>query len=334
MNAPLSFVFPAYLRDKIIIGHDLPPEFHAPIPMAACNTYRWPGGMYSEQTLVGKGYAFCMLNFDIQESILLEPLALLSFNTIQYTLQGNCRCELTGYGPVPLMQGTYMSLYVPEGRHKAWFTTGRYNFFYILALEEHLSLLSEEHPSLRPLIQHMRQSSKLGLMTDRMRIDMDVLEIINEISTCTKKGIGLELAMQAALLKLMVHYDDHLRRGAVPLKHSVEIQAISIREYITRNLTDPDKVHIAALATLFRMSRSSLERIFKKHFGLSIGDFVHDTRLGMAFELLRSGKKNIQEAAESVGYDYVSSFSREFKKKYGYAPKEVKHGISELDAKP
>ncbi|GHT59963.1 hypothetical protein FACS1894109_16850 [Spirochaetia bacterium] len=76
------------------------------------------------------------------------------------------------------------------------------------------------------------------------------------------------------------------------------------------------------LATLCRISSRHLARCFQELYGKSPHEFLMETRLQAAKELLRNASNNISEVAERTGYDTIYSFSRAFKHFYGVSPRE------------
>ena len=85
---------------------------------------------------------------------------------------------------------------------------------------------------------------------------------------------------------------------------------------------------IADLAELCHISESSFRRLFRAYTGLAPQDYAARLRIGKARLLLESGAMSVAEAAEAVGYQDSSYFSRVFKLKTGILPKDVlKNGV-------
>jgi AraC-like DNA-binding protein len=68
------------------------------------------------------------------------------------------------------------------------------------------------------------------------------------------------------------------------------------------------------LAKTAGMSRSGFALNFKKQVGVAPMDYLTNWRMQIACDLLQSGKKNIEDVANSVGYASASAFSVAFKK--------------------
>ncbi|MGN6713049.1 response regulator transcription factor [Anaerocolumna jejuensis] len=65
-------------------------------------------------------------------------------------------------------------------------------------------------------------------------------------------------------------------------------------------------------------------KLFKKKYGQSIGSYILDCRMERAKEMLQNSSLSVSEVAMKIGYDNFPYFSRLFKKKTGYAPKDYK----------
>jgi ligand-binding sensor domain-containing protein/AraC-like DNA-binding protein/signal transduction histidine kinase len=78
----------------------------------------------------------------------------------------------------------------------------------------------------------------------------------------------------------------------------------------------------------FGMSRRNVLRKMKGVTGLSINEYIRNTRLKEAYSLLNKGAMNISEVAYTVGFTDPKYFSNCFKKLFGKLPSEVK-GMSE-----
>lgn len=77
------------------------------------------------------------------------------------------------------------------------------------------------------------------------------------------------------------------------------------------------------IAAKFGFERSYLHRIFKQRYGISIKQFILDTKMIRAKALLENGN-SVLEVAYIVGYSTEFNFSRAFKQYYGVAPSVLK----------
>jgi AraC-like DNA-binding protein len=92
--------------------------------------------------------------------------------------------------------------------------------------------------------------------------------------------------------------------------------------YIQQHLADP--LTVEHLAKISGMSSPSFHRLFKKVTGDSPVQFIKKARLSSAKHLIQNHGMKTSIAAQSVGYESASQFSREFKRLFGVAPSQQK----------
>lgn len=78
---------------------------------------------------------------------------------------------------------------------------------------------------------------------------------------------------------------------------------------------------ISAYAENCGMSEVNFRRLFREYTGKSPVEYRNDIRLENARRKLLSGEYNVSEAAESSGFSNLSFFTRLYKRKFGYTPK-------------
>lgn len=71
------------------------------------------------------------------------------------------------------------------------------------------------------------------------------------------------------------------------------------------------------------MSASQFYKVFKSIYGISPNQFMIDNKLIAARTLLETEDISVKEVAFRSGYESVSSFSRVFKKRFGFRPGEI-----------
>lgn len=105
-------------------------------------------------------------------------------------------------------------------------------------------------------------------------------------------------------------------------------QMIPTIKYLERNFKND--ISIDEIAKFASMSISSLHDNFKKATSLSPIQFIKQLRLHNAHSLLLTGY-NASNAAFESGYNNSAQFSREFKRLFGYSPKELKHNKDSIN---
>lgn len=82
----------------------------------------------------------------------------------------------------------------------------------------------------------------------------------------------------------------------------------------------PEKLSLELLAKECALNKYHLAKEFKKHTGFSPGEYIINTRISRAKELLQYSNLPVAEIAEQVGIDNVSHFIRLFKDRVEQTP--------------
>ncbi len=95
-----------------------------------------------------------------------------------------------------------------------------------------------------------------------------------------------------------------------------------IRDFVVAHL-DRD-LTIDLIAAEVGASASTIQRHFKEQSGMTIFDFVRQSRLEAARAALVHDGIQVSRAAHLAGYNNISSFTTAFRKAYGMTPKQVR----------
>jgi AraC-like DNA-binding protein len=93
--------------------------------------------------------------------------------------------------------------------------------------------------------------------------------------------------------------------------------------FIKKNYPHPLKMQ--EIANNLYISEKHLYRLFRNRFGVSPQTFLIETRMQIAFELLKNSNFSVTEIANSVGYISLPSFIKIFTKYYGASPSAIRH---------
>ncbi|MBO5907015.1 MAG: AraC family transcriptional regulator [Clostridia bacterium] len=92
------------------------------------------------------------------------------------------------------------------------------------------------------------------------------------------------------------------------------------KKYISENLSE--KLSIKELCDTVGCSKSTLTSAFKKSYGITLVEYITDSRISRAEILLKQGDLSINEIALLVGFSDQSYFSKVFSAKHGISPSE------------
>lgn len=99
------------------------------------------------------------------------------------------------------------------------------------------------------------------------------------------------------------------------------------KEYIDSHLTDMN-LSVTCAADELGVNPNTLSGRFKRMFGVSMADYIHRERVGMAVKLLATTKLPLAEICRLCGYGSVNTLYRAFEKYRGRSPSEYRSDIS------
>ena len=154
-----------------------------------------------------------------------------------------------------------------------------------------------------------------------------------------KSGADAYIAKPFNMEELHIQIDnliDNVRRlrgkfsGAVTQEQRVENIEVkgnndALMERIMRSVNahmSDSSYNVDTLAEDVGISRAQLHRKMKEMTGISSGKFLRNLRMEQAARLLREGRINVSQVADSVGYNDQAHFSTAFKTHFGLSPLE------------
>lgn len=153
-----------------------------------------------------------------------------------------------------------------------------------------------EHPQLAELIYKMRD------------VDLDQ-GVLTDIACTFLAG---QLLQECARIGDVDHTQQPLTDSSVKLMPAVR--------YIRQNYADKELMREERIAGICNMSTSHFRAVFKRETGLTVRDFIIQTRLVMAAHLLKNTNNSVMNIAMESGFGQVSCFNRIFHREFGETP--------------
>lgn len=164
-------------------------------------------------------------------------------------------------------------------------------------------------------------------LSDVSRIESEIRKML-EARELTLDG---QLRRNAGLLKIL----------STMIRDSVERETAdgspniySYSEYAVRYINNhfSEKVRIQDLADHIGISRSYLVKLVKQETGMSPQEYLIETRMRRASDLLSRTNDSIRVVAAECGYDDALAFSKVFKSRFGLNPTEYREKHSKNSA--
>lgn len=116
--------------------------------------------------------------------------------------------------------------------------------------------------------------------------------------------------------------DSKVINNTVHQKKNRDNMILGLEAYIEKNLHR--EITLTELADKVGYNKTYFVKRFKILFGISPMQFVNNMRLERAKQMLSSTDKSITEIAESIGFQCIHYFSRNFKHNIGVMPSEYR----------
>ena len=146
------------------------------------------------------------------------------------------------------------------------------------------------------------------------------VKIINTMDVlCDKKEFGYQLAIKSCLLELIHTMIRHPPKTEENKKSEKSVDKIKeILTYMEQHYTE--EISIEKIAEICHYSPSHFMKFFKNHMGTSFIKYLNDFRLIKARTRILTTEESILEIAGDCGFNNLSHFNRQYKKKYGITP--------------
>ncbi len=163
-----------------------------------------------------------------------------------------------------------------------------------------------------------------SLVSNDQEIGRIMMSIYGEYK---RRETGYRLVCKGKLLELLAylvrHYALEVLSEQDGARRREKLERLNIvYQYIENHYTEP--INNGQLADLIHISEGRFNHIFKESTGMAPLQYINETRLKKAMNLLKSGGFTTTEVAGAVGFSDYNHFGRLFRRRFGCSPLEAR----------
>jgi AraC family transcriptional regulator, transcriptional activator of the genes for pyochelin and ferripyochelin receptors len=186
------------------------------------------------------------------------------------------------------------------------------------------SLFPDSFDDKRDSFYNLIHPNRSYIGNDSVHLNGETLRSLRDLTDNSYQGQIRSIWMQGKILELISSHKQQLEGYTRENSGISKSETEKIREaekIISCNYLDPPSLDGLARAT--NLNTFKLKKGFKRIYGKPVFGYLRDKRLNKAHQLLEKGEVNITQAAYSVGYNSLGSFSNAFMDHFGYRPSDV-----------
>lgn len=149
---------------------------------------------------------------------------------------------------------------------------------------------------------------------ERSRIEQLLRQMYDEVKNA-EAGAETVLKAQANILLTLIFRK--MAGEASPMAMTPDFL-----RYLRTHCTE--KITLEELAKNCCYNPSYFSRLFREHYGMTLTEFLLQSRMELAEQLLRETNLSVEEIAARTGFSGSNSFYRSFKERYGASPREYR----------
>lgn len=168
-----------------------------------------------------------------------------------------------------------------------------------------------------PLLYEKINSQEFAIFFKLSDLNLQILEnslnFFNANNSCST--LSLRTAHLNAFLQLMNYWQQSKikeENSSLPTWISLLIRQINSESLLTKN--------VAEIVKSTNYSHGYVCREFKKYMGVTLSDYVSETRFAYAMALLGDNDSSIAQISEKLNYCSTSNFIIAFKRRFGLSP--------------
>lgn len=325
MQEPFAFEFPSIAADAATIYYLRPEDCKYKIQYAQAKLASTPGINVLRQFFSGHAFYLELISYDIKEAITLKLKAKKPYLSFVFVMEGEVSFLQPGDPEtIVISQGQYFAHYVPAGEYLWPVVPAKKEVVCFILRPKWLQKMSDDYPELMAVIKKLMIGHTKQQVFERCRMTYNTKRQLEKLRDCKfKKKVDLEEALLHAINKLVTEYHVHLKSpNKIPQKTNKEI-AYLVRDYIAAEIEKGLIPNVTVIADHFNTEQKSLRRTCLKTFKLNLQDLITVMQMEKAHALLKNAGLRVKEVADALGYSEAVTFTRKFKKHYGYPPSKI-----------
>lgn len=183
-------------------------------------------------------------------------------------------------------------------------------------------LQQDDSPVIGQLANCMHGQTSFIAATEPLPVQGRIAEVIGSMRQCPFTGVTRYLFLESKMLELFVLQLQQVQamagKRADGFTAADKERLLAVKDYIENAYLET--FCLKDLTYKFGLNEFKLKKGYRQLFQTTVFGHVLQLRMQKARTLLQEKAMNVSEAAFFIGYENVSSFCTEFKKRFGYSP--------------
>lgn len=241
---------------------------------------------------------------------------------------------VTPNGTVTVSEGNLQ--FLPSGTHYTVHAVRECDYFYLHFLSDR-SKCTVSTDEYRRFVSGCANDSRLGIVKEQNYVYLEdrydlseqkeaLGKMIHMFTKCESLMLGDELysAINAGstAIEIIAALGEMTYHKYIPEDHR-PVALVKMLEYVKTHYTKP--ISLSELAEGCGVSKQYAMRLFKKHYNMTVTQYINRFKLEKAMKMLRYTTLNIDEISFSLGYSATYYFCRLFKRNFGCTPTEYRN---------
>jgi len=242
--------------------------------------------------------------------------------TLDFALNNN-RIYSNGNNATELIEGYFNIFFTPQSTVELKMGANRlYSFFSIQLLDDYLSEWYGCYPMLKYFMSEIDNGNPPPLCDINQLVNPQMNEIIRQIIQNKYTGFAKSLYVDIKIKEIFMLAMDKISSctsvNTLEFSQSEIERFYEAKEVLVSNIQNP--MSLKQMARKFGINTKKIKTGFKQLYEMTPFNLILSTRMEKAKKMLTSSEMDITSIADEIGYNNKHSFSKAFKKYFGYSP--------------